>query len=93
MSRRDRSNLFPADPATLAAAGAIPVDRAAGDRDPADLSLAARMLDALRRGDDQKSNKVGRLRSAIESHSYENALKLSVAVDRLMERLDGAATA
>ena len=73
VSRRDRSNLFPADPTTLAAAGAIPDGRTPGDRDPADLSLAARMLDALRHGDDLKpQNKVGRLRSAIESHSYEN---------------------
>jgi hypothetical protein len=85
VSRRDRSNLFLADPTTLAAAGAIPAGR-----NPADLDLAARMLDALRQGDDLKTNKVGRLRSAIETHSYENALKLSVALDRLLEKLEPA---
>ena len=50
--------------------------------------MAARMLDCIRQGADLKPDKVGKLRSAIETHSYENALKLSVALDRLMEKLE-----
>jgi hypothetical protein len=60
------------------------------ERDPADLALAARMLDSLRQGDDLRTDKVYRLRTAIETHSYENALKLSVALDRLLTKLESA---
>ena len=52
-------------------------------RTPADLSLARRMLAALRDGADLRKRKVRRLRAAIRVRRYENALKLQVALDRL----------
>ena len=67
--------------------GAGPAD----DRTAADLALARRMLQALRHRQDQRRSKVDRLREAIRSNSYENPLKLSVAVDRLVERAGGLA--
>jgi hypothetical protein len=52
-------------------------------RSEADLELARRMLDALRRGADMRLRKVRRLKAAIKVRAYENNLKFQVAFDRL----------
>ena len=57
----------------------------AGARSPADLSLARRMLAALRDGADLRKRKIRRLRAAVRAARYENALKFQVALDRLKE--------
>jgi hypothetical protein len=46
--------------------------------------LAERMLDRARSGGDIRTAKVRRLKAAIRSRNYENELKLSVALDRLL---------
>ena len=61
----------------------------AGRRDEADLALARQMLRSLRGREDERRSKVERLREAIRSNSYENPLKLSVAIDRLVEKAQG----
>jgi hypothetical protein len=50
-----------------------------------DRALAAAMLQRLQRGGDLRTSKVARLRGAIAAGGYENALKLDVAMERLME--------
>ncbi len=52
-------------------------------RTEADRALAERMLGQLRGGDDVRRRKVRRIKAAIKVRHYENALKLSVAIDRL----------
>ncbi|MGB7160514.1 MAG: hypothetical protein WBD40_20785, partial [Tepidisphaeraceae bacterium] len=52
-------------------------------RPKADRALAERMLQRLRGGDDVRARKVRRIRAAIKVRSYENALKLAVAVERM----------
>ncbi len=64
-------NVKSARPITVAA-------RTAGDR-----ALAERMLQRLRDGADLRARKVRRIKAAIKVRSYENALKLAVALDRL----------
>ena len=52
-------------------------------RSEADRALAAAMLDRLRGGADVRGRKVRRIKAAIKVRHYENALKLSVAVERM----------
>lgn len=52
-------------------------------RTEADRALAERMLQRLRGGGDVRTRKVRRIKAAIKVRSYENALKLAVAVERL----------
>lgn len=59
-------------------------------REAGELDLAQRLMESMRHGADLREFKVERLRSAIGSDAYENDLKLSVAVDRLLEKLDVA---
>jgi hypothetical protein len=53
-------------------------------RSAADRAVAEQLLAAARSGADVRTHKVRRLKSAIRSRRYENDLKLSVAVDRLL---------
>lgn len=53
-------------------------------RTEADRTLAERMLQRLRGGADVRTRKVRRIKAAIKVRSYENSLKLAVAVDRLI---------
>jgi len=46
------------------------------------------MLDRLKRGRDLRGAKVRRVRRSVREHSYENELKLEVAVDRLARDID-----
>lgn len=48
---------------------------------------ARRLLEKLRRGGDVRAAKVRKLRAAVRAGRYENALKLSVAIDRLLEEI------
>lgn len=64
-----------------------------GARTCADLNLAQQLLTTLRQSDDGRAYRIQRIQSAIHSDSYENDLKLSVAVDRLLYRLSGDAVA
>lgn len=60
---------------------------AAADRSPEDLALAERMMALLRSGGDARVAKVRRVRRSVRTHTYENDLKLSVAVDRIAREL------
>ena len=56
-------------------------------RPAADLAEAARLLAVLRAGGDARGDKVGRVRRSVRAETYENDLKLSVAVDRMADEL------
>jgi hypothetical protein len=63
----------------------------AGARSCADLDLAQRLLTRIRHGENDRHYRIGRIQTAIRAETYENDLKLSVAVDRLLCRM-GAET-
>ena len=56
-------------------------------RSAADVATADHFLELLRAGTDARHDKVRRLRGAVRADRYENALKLSVAVDRVFRDL------
>jgi hypothetical protein len=49
--------------------------------------LIRRLLGLLSTGSDVRRRKVRRLRAAVRASRYENDLKLSIAVDRMIENL------
>src|SRR6478609_7464669 len=53
-------------------------------RSPAELALAERLLAAARAGADVRGRKVRRLKAAIKVRVYENDLKFTVAMERLV---------
>lgn len=57
-------------------------------RSQADLALAEQMLRLAKAGRDVRREKVQRVRDAIRDRSYENELKLQVAVDRMVEEAE-----
>jgi hypothetical protein len=61
------------------------------NRVPAMTNLAAvkKLSNRLRKGKDARREKIARVRRSIEAGTYLNELKLSVAVDRLMEDVFG----
>ena len=56
---------------------------ASAARSDADRALAQRLLSDAKSGKDVRAAKVRRVRAAIKARTYENDLKLSVALDRL----------
>lgn len=48
-----------------------------------------KLMRKLRRGDDIRRAKIKSLRSDISSGAYENDLKLSIALDRLLDDVAG----
>jgi len=52
-------------------------------------ALAERLLRALRNGGDVRRQKVTRIRTKVRSRTYENELKLTVALERLARSLGG----
>jgi hypothetical protein len=52
-------------------------------------SLIGAMLERLRRGRDLRRTKVRRIRRSLGEQSYENELKLEVAVERLVREMEG----
>lgn len=50
-------------------------------------ALAERMLRALRHGGDVRRQKIRRVRDKVQTGSYENELKLTIAVERLVRLL------
>ena len=50
-----------------------------------DKALATKMLRQLREGKDARSRKIRRIGAAIRADRYENALKLNIALDRMIE--------
>ena len=50
--------------------------------------LLRALLERLKRGRDVRPTKVRRVRRAVRDHSYENDLKLEVAIDRLSQEMD-----
>ena len=54
-------------------------------RSSTDKALATKMLRHLREGKDARSRKIRRIGAAIRANRYENALKLNIALDRLIE--------
>ena len=89
MSRPDRSR------STTAAATNELTDKAKGttaarSRSESDEAVARRMMELLRAGADVRERKVRRLRAAVRVKAYENQLKLSIAVDRMLkETIEG----
>ena len=66
----------------------VPADREPTPiRPPADVAEAARLLALLRVGGDARRPKVRKLRRAVRDRTYENDLKLTVAVDRVAGEL------
>jgi len=57
-------------------------------RSRAETALAKKMLNRLHKGADTRSRKVRRLGAAIRAGRYENAFKLHIALDRVLENLD-----
>ncbi|HWE02413.1 MAG TPA: hypothetical protein VG326_08365 [Tepidisphaeraceae bacterium] len=49
--------------------------------------LLRQLMALLSAGSDVRRRKVRRLRGAVRARRYENDLKLSIAVDRMMENL------
>ena len=56
-------------------------------RSAADVATAERLLTLLRTGGDARIDTVRRLRRSVRTGTYENDLKLSVAVDRVINDL------
>lgn len=56
-------------------------------RSNADRDLARRLLSDAKAGRDVRAPKVRRVRAAIEAKSYENELKLAVALERLQAQV------
>ena len=54
----------------------------------ADLEAAASMLSLLHNGSDVRERKVRRVRAAVRVETYENSLKLAIAIDRLIAVLE-----
>ncbi len=54
---------------------------------PQDLLVVRRLVARLHRGRDARTGKIASLKRAIGDGDYENDLKLSVAMDRLLEDL------
>jgi hypothetical protein len=50
-------------------------------------SLVKRLLGVLKSGGDTRSGKVKRVRASVRTRTYENDLKLSVALDRMTRDL------
>ena len=91
MSRPQRSRTT-----TAAAAAAEELDQSARQiapvrtRSESDEAVARRMMELLRAGADVRARKVRRLRAAVRVKAYENQLKLSIAVDRMLnETIEG----
>ena len=59
----------------------------AAPRPAGDVAEARRLLAVLRAGGDQRRAKVDRVRQSVLDQSYENELKLTVAVDRVAGNL------
>jgi hypothetical protein len=84
MSRPDRSR-------TTTAATDYPTHKKQGATAPrarseSDEAVAGRMMELLRAGADVRARKVRRLRAAVRIKAYENQLKLSIAVDRMLQQ-------
>jgi hypothetical protein len=56
-------------------------------RTKADCALAHRLIALLHEGQDIRMRKTRRTRAAIKVRSYENDLKLQVAIERLIDEL------
>ena len=56
-------------------------------RSKADRALAERLTELLRQGADFRQRKTRRTRAAIKVRSYENELKLQIAIERLIDEL------
>lgn len=54
---------------------------------PRDMQAVRKLVAKLRRGGDARIDMVDRVRHSIDEGDYENDLKLSVAIDRLLEEL------
>jgi hypothetical protein len=86
MSRPERSRNT-----TAAATDALKQDTGATTtgvrtRTESEEAVARRMMELLRAGADVRARKVRRLRAAVRVKAYENQLKLSIAVDRLLNQ-------
>jgi hypothetical protein len=56
-------------------------------RSRADQAMAERLMSLLKAGADTRTSKVKRIRQSVRSRSYENELKLSVAMERMAQDL------
>lgn len=62
---------------------------AAKRRSRADRAAAKRFMSLLQAGADSRVKKIKRIRQSVRTRSYENELKLSVAMDRMVQDLAG----
>jgi hypothetical protein len=70
----------------------LPASSAAADSvgfGAGDLDGAIQVFDSIRSEENLRRRRIDQLRSAVRSDAYDNDLKLSIAVDRLLERFDG----
>ena len=85
--RRNRnSTKVSSSPATGAADGQSP-STAEPHREPNKRAEAQRLLAILRGGGDARAAKIRRVRRSVRQSCYENQLKLSVALDRMLREL------
>ncbi len=56
-------------------------------RPPRDLALVRQLVDRLRAGEDARLPMIATIRSSMAIEGYENDLKLSVALDKLIEEV------
>jgi hypothetical protein len=64
-----------------------PATGTAKKRSRAEQALARRLMALLKSGADTRVGKVKRIRQSVRTRSYENELKLSVALDRMAKDL------
>jgi hypothetical protein len=56
-------------------------------RTTAERAAAAALMKILRAGGDARESKIDRVRQSVDQQTYENDLKLSIAVDRMSQDL------
>jgi hypothetical protein len=56
---------------------------------PADKASARRLLSILKTSDDKRALKIKKIRRSVRHKTYENDLKLAIAVDRMIRQMAG----
>jgi hypothetical protein len=86
MSRPDRSRTKTAAATDKMIQESQGTSGGARPRSESEEAVAERMMELLRAGADVRARKVRRLRAAVRVKAYENQLKLSIAVDRMVRQ-------
>jgi hypothetical protein len=56
---------------------------------PADRASARRLLSILKTADGKRAMKIKKIRRSVRQKTYENDLKLAIAVDRMIRQMAG----